>query len=404
MSRAWVAAGCHVQVATCFPNHPTGNLYPGYTAGRYMFESMDGIDVHRYWTYRAPNAGFLKKTAGHISLLPSVMLGQRRMKRPDVTIGTSPTFFAAMAAERAARKFNVPFIMDVRDLWPGAIVELGVLRNRTLISFLERIELRLYRRASRVVTVTKAFRENLIERGVAPDKIHVVQNGADPEFWNPSLVHGDLRQRLKLEDRFVVLYIGAHGISQALSRVLEAARLLRADREIHFLFVGEGAEKSQLMRQTETEGLTNVEFRPSVGKEEVRDYYAAADVCLVPLRDVPLFKTFIPSKMFEIMAMGCPIVASVRGESADILQESGAAEVVAPEDSRAMAEAIRNLSREKLRRTQMAGNGRGYVERQFSRNALARRYLDVIGQAIARPAVDRIPADDRESAAERRAA
>jgi hypothetical protein len=383
LARQWLARGHQVQVVTCFPNHPTGKMYPGYRARSYMRERLDGIEVHRHWTYVTPNQGFIKKTLGHLSYLPSAfLLSTRRLEQPDVVIGTSPTFFAAMAAAAAAVRRRIPFIMEVRDLWPAVIVELGVLRNPYIIGALERLELSLYKRATRIVTVTESFGTNLIERGVPSEKVFTIPNGADTEFWQPTESAAGLRQSLGLEGRFVVLYIGAHGISHALSRVLQSAALLREHTEIHLLFVGEGAEKERLLREAQSGELKNVQFLDSVPKEKVREFYALADVCLVPLRDIKLFDTFIPSKMFEIMAMSKPIVASLRGEAADILRRSGASLVVAPEDSSAVAGAILHLYRHPDEAKAMGQAGRRFVVENYSRQALAARYMNVLEEAV----------------------
>jgi glycosyltransferase involved in cell wall biosynthesis len=383
LAQQWLSMGHQVQVVTCFPNHPTGELYPGYASRLYMHEKLDGIDVHRHWTYITPNKGFAKKTLGHISYLPAaLLLSNRHLANPDVVIGTSPTFFAAMAAAATGLRHRIPFIMEVRDLWPAIFVELGILRNPLLIRWLERLELALYRRATRIVTVTEAFRQNLIERGVPAEKVSTIRNGADLEFWQPKEASVELRQRLGLQGRFVVLYIGAHGISQALGRILESAQQLREHSQIRFLFVGEGAEKEQLVRQARQAGLENVQFLDPVAKDAVKEFYALADVCLVPLRDIPLFETFIPSKMFEVMAMARPIIGSVRGETADILRQSGGAIVVGPEDSNAIAEAILHLYDHEDQAHAIGQRGHGFVVENYSRCSLATVYLDVLNAAI----------------------
>jgi hypothetical protein len=383
LARQWLALGHRVQVVTCFPNHPVGKMYPGYRSRPYMHEHLDGIDVHRHWTYVTPNEGFIKKTLGHVSYLPSaLLLSTRRLEEPDVVIGTSPTFFAAMAAAGAAARRRRPFIMEVRDLWPAVIVELGVLRNPYMIRALERLELALYARATRIVTVTESFRRSLIERGIPAAKVFTIPNGADVEFWQPTEAAARLRRRLELEDRFVVLYIGAHGISHALSRLLESAEQLRAQTKIHFLFVGEGAEKELLVRRAQEAGLKNVQFLDPVAKDQVREFYALADVCLVPLRDIPLFDTFIPSKMFEIMAMAKPIVGSLRGEAADILRRSGCGVVVEPEDSRAVAQAILRLYHRPDEAQAMGVAGRRFVVEHYSRRSLAASYMRVLEEAV----------------------
>jgi glycosyltransferase involved in cell wall biosynthesis len=383
LARQWLTFGHRVEVVTCFPNHPVGKMYPGYSSRPYMRENVDGIDVHRHWTYVTPNEGFIKKTLGHVSYLPSAfLLSTGRLQAPDVVIGTSPTFFAAMAAAAAGMRRRVPFIMEVRDLWPAVMVELGVLRNRHMIRALERLEMSLYHRATRVVTVTESFRRNLIDRGIPATKVFNVPNGADVDFWQPTEPPLDLRRRLGLEDRFVALYIGAHGISHALSRLLESAEQLQEHPQIHFVFVGEGAEKEKLVRQAREAGLKNVQFLDSVAKERVKEFYALADVCLVPLRDIPLFDTFIPSKMFEIMSMAKPIVGSLRGEAADILRRSGGAIVVEPEDGSAVAQAILHLYHQREQAEEMGRKGREFVIENYSRRSLAARYMKVMEEAV----------------------
>jgi glycosyltransferase involved in cell wall biosynthesis len=378
LAREWIAAGHSVQVVTCFPNHPHGTIYPPYRQSAFLRETIDGIGVVRLWSYVTPNRGVIKRTLGHLSFMASAMLLSRRKSGPaDVVIGTSPTLFAAVAAARMAKRRGVPFVMEVRDLWPASFSELGVLRNRTLLGILERLELSLYRRAAGVVTVTEAFRQNLIARGVPPEKVCTIPNGADLAFWQPRLADPQRwRRQLGLGDgRFVVLYIGAHGISQRLSTVLRAAARLRGDRSIVFVLVGEGAEKAMLIEEAKAAALDNVVFVEPTDKAGVRDFYAAADVCLVPLRDIPLFSTFIPSKMFEVMAMGRPIVASVRGESAEILERSGGALVVPPEDDAAIAEAIVKVRDGK---GPDGARGRAFVEASYSRVHLAARYAEFL--------------------------
>jgi glycosyltransferase involved in cell wall biosynthesis len=387
MSRQWIAMGHNVQVVTCFPNHPTGQIYPGYTSASYAAEVIDGITVHRNWTYITPNKGFIKKTLGHVSFWPSSrVFSLPRMTRPDAIIGTSPTFFAAMSAAAAARRFKVPFVMEVRDLWPACFVDLGVIRNRHIIRLLERWELHLYRKADHIVTVTDAFKQDLVRRAVPESKVTSIPNGADEDFWTPQPRSGFLDRAAGGSRGFNVLYIGAHGISQALTRILEAAKLLRDQPGIRFFLVGEGAEKAMLQAAAREMNLAHVYFLDPVDKKAVRDCYADADACLVPLRDIPLFKTFIPSKMFEMLAMGRPIVASLCGEAADILKASGGALVVPPEDSAAIAAAIRSLSDNPSVIPEMGERGREYVIRHYSRRALAARYVKTLqSTALNRP-------------------
>ena len=391
LSKAWIRAGHRVSVSTCFPNHPTGRLYPGYRPGVRMHETREGIDVHRSWTYITPNSGFAKKLIGHISFLPSSLLINTGRGGPaDVVVGSSPTFFAAMAAALEGKRRRVPFIMEIRDLWPAIFVQLGVLRQPLLIRMLELLELLLYRHATRVITVTESFRQNLIKRGVPASKVVNVPNGADIDFWTPPKAGSEvesgaalrIRRKLGLTDQRIVLYIGAHGISHALDKVLESARRLQQTPDIHFLFVGEGAEKARLVSRARQSGLKNVTFIDAVDKDGVKDFYLMADICLAPLRNIPLFDAFIPSKIFEIMAMGRPIVGSVRGEAADIIKRSGGGIVVEPENSKEIAGAIRHLVHHREEGRAMGERGRRFVCEHYSRKKLAARYLRTIREAV----------------------
>jgi glycosyltransferase involved in cell wall biosynthesis len=375
LGREWIRAGHEVRVVTCFPNHPAGEIYPGYRSGAYMRETIDGMDVRRLWTFITPNRGVMKRTAGHLTFMASAVAADPFLRgATDVVIGSSPTLFAAVAAARAAAFRGVPFVMEVRDLWPASFSELGVLQNRAILAPLEWLEMTLYRAASGIVTVTESFRRNLIDRGIAADAICTIPNGADVSYWQPERgSRARWREALGLGDRFVVLYIGAHGISQRLGAVLRAAERLRGDSSIVFVLVGEGAEKAALVREVSERRLDNVLFVGPTDKQGVRDFYAAADVCLVPLRDVPLFSTFIPSKMFEILAMRKPIIASLRGESAEILERSGAALVVPPEDDAAIAGAVLRM-RDGEDREAMGRRGGAFVAEHYSRTALAARY------------------------------
>ena len=333
MSREWVVRGHEVTIVTNFPNHPTGIVPEAYRGRSFQVEHAHGLRILRCRTYATPNRGFVKRTLGHVVFMfQAVWQATPQLRGSDVLIASSPTLFAVVAALAISRRVGAPYVFEVRDLWPAIFVELGVIRNRLAIGVLEWLELALYRRARAVVTVTRAFAEDIAKRGIERAKLHVIPNGVDLEAFRPEPPEPALRTRLGVTDKFALLYCGAHGISHALGRILEVAASLRGDARIHFLFVGEGAEKASLVARAQELRLDNVTFLASVPREEVPALYRAADVCLVPLRAVPLFRSFIPSKMFEILACGRPVLASLEGEAAEILAASGAAVVVPPED------------------------------------------------------------------------
>ncbi len=378
-ARFWAEMGEDVTVLTGVPNHPTGVVPPEYRRMVRRQEEVDGYRVLRTWLYATRNAGVLRKTLSHISFMfSSVLLGTRKSGPADVVVASSPTFFSALGAWAIARLKRARLVVEVRDLWPAIFVELGVLRNRFVIRILERIELWLYSAADAVVVVSEGFKADLVRRGVSPEKVTTIFNGVDLEqFAVDEPADPQIRAELGAsQDDTLVLYIGAHGISHGLETIADAAKGLD-DEQIVFAFVGEGAAKEKLVRRVAEIGATNVVTRPGVTRDEVPRIIASADICLVPLRDIPLFESFIPSKMFEFLACGKAVVGSLSGEAATILEQAGAV-VVEPEQPLALAAAVASLAEQPDRREAMGRVGRAHVESHFDRRHLADRYLKLL--------------------------
>lgn len=379
MAAYWADRGHDVTVLTGMPNHPTGVIPEAYRGVVVRRESRDGVRVLRNWLYATPNEGFLKKTVGHLTfMVTAVLTGMPRAPRPDVVVVSSPTFFSIFSGWVIARLRRARFVVEVRDLWPAIFVDLGVLKNPVLIRVLEWVELRMYAAADRVVVVTEGFRANLISRGVPADKVVTIRNGVDLDRFDPARPsRADMRARLGCpEGSMLALYLGAHGISQGLTTLVDAAALLRGDG-VHVALVGEGADKTAVAKHLSEVGADNVTMLPGVPRDDVADLVAAADVCLVPLRDLPLFETFLPSKMFEFFGAGKPVVGGVAGEAAQILVAAGGL-VVPPEDAAALATALRTLAGQPEKRATMGVEARLYAEQECDRNALAQRYLDLM--------------------------
>jgi len=379
LARTWAADGDTVTVLTGMPNHPTGVVQPGYRRAIRRREKRDGYRILRTWLYATPNEGMVRKTLGHLSFMATgVLFGAAGTGRADVVVVSSPTFFSIGAAWALARIKRARLVVEVRDLWPAIFTELGVLTNRRVIGLLERLELAAYAAADQVVVVSEGFRENLIGRGVPPDKVHTIRNGVALDEFDPAAARDPaVRARLgAAPGDCLLLYAGTHGISHALPAVAAAAARL-GDQPVRFAFVGEGADKPKLARALAELGVGNATMRPGVPHQDVPGLLAAADICLVPLRDVPLFASFIPSKLFEYLAAGKAVVGSVSGEAAEILREAGAV-VVPPEDDAALARAIGELAADPERRLAMGRTGRRYAERCCDRVALARQYRKLI--------------------------
>lgn len=392
LAKSWLQDGHEVDVLTGIPNHPQGVVPEEYrNKPAFMEEHIDNVKVRRHWLYVTPNDGFVKKIINHLTFAASVLfanLNKQGLDRPEVIVASSPSFFCCISAWLLSKRYKVPFIMEVRDIWPGIFVELGVLKEDSkALKFLESIELFLYRKAAAVVVVTRGFAQNIADRGIPKEKLFVITNGVQDTEYDVAIASktdgtvDKLRNELQINPLTkVVLYIGNHGMSQALGQIVDAARVMMTRSDVLFLFVGDGPDKERLKRIAR--GMPNVQFVPSQPKERVWPFYNMADMVLVPLKDIPGFSTFIPSKMFEIMACGKAQIGCVRGEAATIFEKSQGAVVVPPEDPDKLAKAISTLVDDPKRTEQMGVNGRAFVKQHYLHSKLARNYLAVMQKVV----------------------
>jgi len=333
-----------VTVITTAPNFPEGKLFAGYENRWYAVEVMDGIRVVRVKSYITANSGFAKRTLDYMSFMVMGFLAGLIQKRPDVVVGTSPQFFTVCGAWLLSVFKWRPFVFELRDLWPASIKAVGAMGESRIIRMLERLEMFLYRKAAVIVSVTNSFKAELIARGIESDKIEVVINGVDLDRYSPREKDQAMARQFDLEGKFVVGYIGTHGMAHALHRVLETADLLREREDIVFLLVGSGAQRDALVAQAREMGLDNVRFVPRQTKENMPGIWSLCDISLIQLKDDPLFKSVIPSKIFESMGMGLPIVLSMPfGEASDIILNCGAGAVIPPEQPQVLAETVTSL-------------------------------------------------------------
>lgn len=386
LGREWSVLGHDVSVVTGMPNHPNGVVPPEYRGRLAVREKKDGLKILRSWVYASPNDAGVRKLLGHLSFAASsLLLSGPRLKKPSVIIASSPTFFAAFSAWLVARLKGAAFVFEVRDLWPEIFVELGVLKPGATVRALHALADFLYARADAVVVVTESFKSHIAARGVPEAKIIVIPNGADVDYFGENVrdAAASRRQGLGLEGYFVVAYIGAQGVSHGLKSILDVANICRDEADVRFLFVGGGSQAAELERYCAELNLPNVLMLPQQPSETVREFYALADACLVPLRDVPLFETFVPSKMFEIMAAGRPIIGSVSGEARRILEASGCALLTDPEAPDAIASALRTLRSEPRSKLDLLGRrGQQYVREHYSRRVQAVRYADLLDTLV----------------------
>ena len=378
MASVWAADGHEVTVLTAVPHHPLGEVPPQYRGKAVVREKYNGFDVVRCWLLALPNRRMWQRTLCQISFgVTALLLGFWRTPRPDVVIVSSPPFFTVPAAWLTALLRRRPFVFEVRDLWPAVFVEMGVMKRGLAYRILEAMEEFFYRTAKKIVVVTQAFREDIVSRGIDREKIAVIPNGADLEIYGRGDARPRFRAELGGEGKFLVTFVGTHGVATGLEQILDAAAILRDDARFAFAFVGEGAERDRLIELARARGLTNVTFHRAVEKDAVPDVYASSDASIVCLKPVPFLDKFIPSKLFEIMSAGTPVIAALGGEAADIAREAGHV-VVAAGDGEAIAREVRALADDPERRRAMSERGREYVAAHFDRKMLARRYVDVL--------------------------
>ena len=380
----WISAGHAVTVVTCAPNFPEGKVFAGYCNRWRQVEDVDGIRVVRVKTYIAANAGFVRRTFDYLSFMLAGFIAGLFEPRPDVVVATSPQFFCALGGWALAACRRRPFVFEVRDLWPASIVAVGALRRGRVVRMLERLELFLYRHAAAIVVVTDAFREDLAARGIERGKIHVVVNGVDLTRYRPQPRDPSLAREFGLGDRFVAGYLGTHGMAHALDKVLEAAERLRGRDDIAFFFAGAGAMRGEVERMVGARALANVRLIPRQPKQRMPALWSLCDVAIVPLRDTPVFATVIPSKIFEAMGMGVPIVMSLpEGEATAIVRENGCGVCVRPEDPAALAAALVRLAEDPATLQRLRAAAFAAAPR-YSRDAQAARMLDLLRSVAAR--------------------
>ena len=390
--REWARAGHAVTVITTAPNFPKGVVFPGYRNRLWQWEELEGIRVLRVLTYITANAGFAKRTLDYLSFMVSGFLAGLLVRRPDVIVGTSPQFFTNCAAWMLSVFRWRPFVFELRDLWPESIKTVGAMQESAALRALERLELFLYRRAKAVVAVTESFKRNLIGRGIDGDKIQVVTNGVDLSRFRPQPPDSALREALGItREAFVAGYIGTHGMAHALETVLEAARLLQIGDAgtsspgvpIHFILLGDGARKQALQAQASAMGLTQVHFLDTMPKAEVPRYWSLLDVAIIHLRKADNFTQVIPSKLFECMGMGIPVLHGVAGESAGIVEREAVGLVFEPENAVALAEGVRRLAQDAVLYQRLRDNCLAAAPR-YDRVALAQRMLGVLAAVAAK--------------------
>jgi len=392
----WAREGHDVTVVTCAPNCPSGVVFAGYRNRlRRQVETVEGVRVVRVWTYVAPNAGTVRRIANYVSYMLSAIIVSLRLPRPDVVIATSPQFFCGWAGVWASRLKRAPFVLEIRDIWPESIGTVGAIRNRFILWYLEWLERRMYRAADHIVAVGEGYKARIVERMGTKgkrfaDQVSVVTNGVDLEQFVPQVRDEEFLREFGLAGKFVCSYIGTIGMAHGLEVVIEAARQLKSlgRDDIRFCLVGDGAQRERLQVAARDAGVADVVvFTGRQPKERMPAVLASSDACLVHLRGCELFGTVIPSKIFETMAMGRPIIMGVRGEAREIVAAANAGLAMEPDSAESLVECVTRLADDRGLRAELGGSAREFVEQHYNRDKLALRMLDAVRRTAGSNAV-----------------
>ena len=374
----WAKWGHDITIITCFPNFPDGKIFSGYKNKWYKKEIIDGIKVIRVKTYIAPNKGIFRRSLDFFSFFFAGLIAGLFQPRPNVIVATSPQPFSAVAGWALSCIKRKPFIFELGDLWPRSMYAVGIVKPGFLFSVMESLELFLYRQSSCIVSLTKAFKVNLVNRNIPETKIHVVINGVDLPRYKNIDENSQLFANLGLEKKFVVGYVGTLGMAHNLENVLSAASLMADNKDIMFLFVGSGADKEKLENIAQKENLKNVIFLGRKPKEIIPEIWQLCNIALVHLKNEVAFSEVIPSKIFEAMGMGLPILlVSPKGEASELVELNKCGEWVPSGDPNTLSATIESLAGD-IPRLQNYSRVSKKLAPSYSREVQAKKFLNVM--------------------------
>ena len=386
-AKFWSQAGHKVTVLAGMLHYVTGKKNPEYK-GKFIVTEQDGqnVVVKRCHVSEAYNKSFIGRAWAYCSFVFSSIIAGLFVKKPNVIICSSPALTVCITGWVLSKLKRIPMIFEVRDLWPESAIDTGVLTNKWLIKFGYWLERFAYRNSSWINVLTPAFEEALIQKkGISTDKISMIPNSADLDLIKPGPLNNWVREKYNLQDKFVVTYVGAHGVANALMQLVEAAKILKeTDEQVQIMLVGMGMEKSKLIKAVKEYDLDNVTFIDPVPKSQINDYLNASDICTAVLKKCDIFKTVYPNKVFDYMAAEKPIIIGIDGVAKKLVEDAEVGIFVEPENPQSFAEAVIFLKKNPQQRQLFSQNGRKFVKDNFSRQPLSIKYLKIVEQVVER--------------------
>lgn len=382
-ARYLIRRGYRFSVIASSVSYLTGKVIPSIRGRLFAKESQDGLEIIRTWTYSSIHKSYIKRTLSFISFMIGSFLGALKVHKVDIFWGTSPPIFQALTAYAVSRLKRKPFLLEIRDLWPEFAIGMGVLRNPILIRMAKASEKFLYHHANIIVVNSPGFIPYITKHSVSKEKIKFISNGVDVSMFNVSTEKADkVKRELNLEDKFVVLYTGAHGPANDLGTVIDAAERLKDYSDILFLFVGDGKDRPRLMEKAKSLSLKNVVFLPAQPKQKMPEILAASDVCIAILKAIPMFTTTYPNKVFDYIAASKPTILAIDGVIREVIEKANGGIFVKPGDSDALSRAVLKYYGDRNLCAEHGRNARKFVEKNFDRKYHVRMFEQVLKEII----------------------
>ena len=364
--------GYDVIVLTEIPNYPEGKFAEGYKVGFLNHDKYGDIKVFRSFVIPTRRRNLIERVLFYGSYFVGTIFNSFKMPKTDIVLGTSPSLLTGVAAWFISAIKGAKFVLDVRDLWPESVVSLKQMKQGLALSLLRSIEKFIYNRADLICLAVPGFREHIDSVLLSKPEYVDLINGAPDDFFSEHYEHIDIEEATDLLNKFVVFFSGNHGIAQSMETLIEAANRLKEETKIHFLLVGNGIVKPKLKRLANEMNLNNITFLSSKPRELMPSLIKVASVCIVPLKEIPLFKHAIPSKMFEYLACGKPVILSVAGEASKILKESGGGITIDPENVDALVESIKFFKNNPEKINEYGANGKIYIKKNYKKSDIYR--------------------------------
>ncbi len=356
-------------------------------------EQNGKVNVVRTYTYSELHRSYLGRLLNFISFTLSSPLGLLTVEKPDVVLASSPPIFPMFSVWLICKLRRIPFVIEVRDLWPASAVQMGILKNRHLIGIMSWMERVLYNQSVKIVAMTQGIRDNICERGWPKHKVELVTCGVDIDKLYPdALGAAFIRDKFGWWGKKIILYFGALGEANNLSVTLHAAQILQPQQDIIFVLIGDGMRRAETERRVVELGLKNLVILPPVPKDDARLFINAADICLVTLRDIPLFEGAIPTKLIDYMACGKAVLCGIHGEAERIVNDARSGAIFGPDNHEQLASLVLELLSDKNRVDKMGANGLSYVQKRFSAGLMSQQMesilLSIVNNTLVFPTVE----------------